>query len=224
MRRTYGYFAALVGTVCLAFILAMLVLPLNRTVRSDVLQGFLIGFGLAFATAQAYAWIKAVRANGWTTMPALGDPANSVLMRAACAQLFPGPVNSRDEAAYWWANTDATGRELNGRYRYVLRFPPGGLPPTPAFWSLTMGDARNRFVANPLRRYSVSDRTGLVPGPDGSVEVYIQAAPPDGGESNWLPAPSGRFILWLRVYEPGPEILTGSYAVPPVARTGGGTP
>ncbi|MDP9888266.1 DUF1214 domain-containing protein [Pseudarthrobacter enclensis] len=224
MRRTYGYFAALVGTVCVAFILAMLFLPLTRTVRSDVLQGFLIGFGLAFVTAQAYARIKAVRVNGWITMPGLGDPGNGVLMRAACAQLFPGPVNTPEEAVYWWANTDATGRELTGRNRYVLRFPPGGLPPNNAFWSLTMGDARNRFVPNPLRRYSVSDRSGLVPGPDGSVEVFIRATPPEGGTSNWLPAPSGKFILWLRVYEPGPEILSGHYVVPPVARAGGPTP
>lgn len=224
MRRAYAYFAALVGIICVAFILAMLFLPLNRTVRSDVLQGFLIGFGLAFVTAQVYARIKAVRVNGWVTMPGLGDPGNGVLMRAACAQLFPGPVNTPEEAVYWWANSDATGAQLTGRHEYVLRFPPGGLPPTNAFWSLTMGDARNRFVANPLRRYSVSDRSGLVPGPDGSVEVCIQATPPAGRERNWLPAPDGKFILWLRVYEPGPAVLDGSYVVPAVARAGGRTP
>ena len=224
MSRTYAYFTALIGTICVAFILAMIFLPLNRTVRSDVLQGFLIGFGLAFVTAHAYARMKAVRVNGWITMPGLGDPGNGMLMRAACAQLFPGPVNTSAEAVYWWTNSDGSGATLSGRQGYVLRFPAGGLPPNNAFWSLTMGDARNRFVANPLRRYSVSDRSGLIPNPDGSVEVYIQAQPPAGRESNWLPAPSGKFILWLRVYEPGSSILDGSYVVPAVARTGGRTP
>jgi hypothetical protein len=74
-------------------------------------------------------------------------------------------------------------------------FPPGGLPPNKAFWSLTMGDAQNRFVANSINRYSVSDRTGLAPNTDGSVDIYIQNTAPAGHESNWLPAPSGKFTL-----------------------------
>ena len=84
-----------------------------------------------------------------------------------------------------------------------MHFPAGQLPPNNAFWSLTMGDAKNHFVPNPLNRYSVSDRSGLVPNADGSVDIYIQNAAPAGHESNWLPAPSGNFILWLRVYLPG---------------------
>jgi hypothetical protein len=79
-----------------------------------------------------------------------------------------------------------------------------------------MGDAQNRFVANPLNRFSVSDRSGLVPNADGSVNIYIQTAAPAGHESNWLPAPAGNFILWLRVYVPGAAILNGEYKVPPV--------
>ena len=76
--------------------------------------------------------------------------------------------------------------------------------------------AKNHFVANPINRYSVSDRSGLAPNPDGSVDIYIQNAAPAGHESNWLPAPSGNFILWLRVYIPGEAILEGKYTVPPV--------
>ena len=42
-----------------------------------------------------------------------------------------------------------------------------------------MSDAKNRFVANPINRYSVGDRSGLVPNADGSVDIYIQnTAPP----------------------------------------------
>jgi len=79
-----------------------------------------------------------------------------------------------------------------------------------------MGDAKNHFVANPLNRYSVSDRSGLVPSADGSVDIYIQNTAPTGHESNWLPAPAGKFILWLRVYVPGAIILDGKYKVPPL--------
>lgn len=46
----------------------------------------------------------------------------------------------------------------------------------------------------------------------------MQHDAPAGHESNWLPAPSDKFILWLRVYIPGEAILRGEYTVPPVAR------
>jgi hypothetical protein len=145
-----------------------------------------------------------------------GVPGKGMLFRAACAQLFPGPVNVPTEAMYWTTSKDGAGRKLNGRHNYVMHFSPGGLPPNDAFWSLTMGDAKNRFVANPINRYSVSDRSGLVPNADGSVDVYVQNTAPAGHESNWLPAPLGKFILWLRAYVPGAAILEGKYEVRPI--------
>jgi hypothetical protein len=117
---------------------------------------------------------------------------------------------------YWTTSGDGAGHVLSGAHNYTLHFPPGGLPPHNAFWSLTMGDAQNRFVANPINRYSVSDRSGLVPNADGSVDIYLQNTAPANHESNWLPAPTGNFILWLRVYMPGAAILNGEYKVPPV--------
>ena len=117
---------------------------------------------------------------------------------------------------YWTTDGDGAGHVLSGEHNYVMHFPAGQLPPNDAFWSLTMGDDHNRFVPNPINRYSVNDRSGLVPNADGSVDIYIQNAAPAGNESNWLPAPASRFILWLRVYQPGPAILSGEYRVPPV--------
>lgn len=218
MSRAYRSFAILIGLVCLASLVYILLFSRMRTLFSDILQGVLLGFGAAFVTAQIVARFKITRVNGWTTMFGLGEPSNGMFMRAASAQVFPGPVNSEREAMYWWTNVDGAGRGLSGRYNYVLRFSAGGLPPNNAFWSLTMGDERNRFVANPIHRYSVGDRSGLVPNADGTVDVHIQHAAPVGRESNWLPSPSGKFILWLRVYEPGQSILDGTYEVPPVAK------
>jgi hypothetical protein len=211
------YLAVLVGAICVYFLGYGFFFGQARTVRNDVVQGVLIGFGLAFVTAQAYARIKATKVNGWITMFGLGVPGNGMLLRAAHAQFFPGPVNVPQEAMYWWTNADGAGRALSGVHDYIMLFPAGGLPPNDAFWSLTIGDAKNRFVPNPINRYSVGDRTGLARNADGSVDIYLQRAAPAGHESNWLPAPSGRFILWLRVYIPGEAILTGKYMVPPVA-------
>jgi hypothetical protein len=218
MSRTTTYLAVLIGAICGFAVIYSFFFAHSRTVRSDVVQGILVGGGMAFVTAQIFAWIRATRVNGWITMFGLGVPGNGMLFRAACAQLFPGPVNVPQEAMYWWANGDGAGRTLNGRHDYIMHFPAGGLPPNHAFWSLTMGDAHNHFVANPINRYSVGDRSGLVSNADGSVDIYLQNAAPAGHESNWLPAPSGKFILWLRVYMPGAAILDGEYNVPPVVK------
>src|SRR5512147_966161 len=140
MSRTYTYLATLVGVICVFFIIHAFFFGGPRIVRNDVVQGILIGFGLAFVSAQIYARIKAVKVNGWITMFGLGLPGNGMLLRAAHAQLFPGPVNVPQEAMYWWTNVDGAGHTLSGRDDYVLHFPPGGLPPNNAFWSITMGD------------------------------------------------------------------------------------
>jgi hypothetical protein len=212
------YWSILIGAICVFFLVRLFAFPQARLVRNDVIQGVLIGFGLAIVSAQIYARLKVRKVNGWITMPGLGEPGNGMLLRTAHAQLFPGPVNTPEEAMYWWTNADGARRALSGGHDYLMHFPADGLPPNKAFWSLTMGDAKNQFVANPLDRYSVSDRTGLAQNPDGSVDIYIQNAAPAGHESNWLPAPAGNFILWLRVYIPGEAVLQGRYAVPPVVR------
>lgn len=215
-NRKYTLFLVLIGMVCVYAIIRILFFFHARPVGSDLLQGFLLGFGLAIITAHLTAKIKGKKVNGWITMFGCGEAGNGMLIRAACTLAFPGPVNTPKEAMYWTTSEDSERHGLSGNHSYVMRFPAGGLPPNNAFWSLTMGDSDNRFVANPINRYSVSDRSGLVPNDDGSVDIYIQKTSPDGRESNWLPAPSGQFILWLRVYLPEQMILDGKYIVPPV--------
>jgi hypothetical protein len=187
-----------------------------RTVTTDVIQGILVGIGLSFITLIIIGNAHVTKVNGWTTMFGCGEPGNGLLRRAACNVIFLGPINTPQEAMYWTTSKDGAGHTLDGQNDYIMHFPAGELPPNNAFWSLTMGDAKNRFVANPINRYSVSDRSGLVPNPNGSVDIYIQTTPPAGHESNWLPAPSGNFILWLRAYLPDQTILDGEYVVPPV--------
>jgi hypothetical protein len=191
----------------------------SRTITSDVIQGVLVGAGLSFITLLIIGNAYVTKVNGWTTMYGCGEPGNGILRRAACNVIFLGPINVPQEAMYWTTNKDGVGHTLNGQHHYIMHFPAGQLPPNHAFWSLTMGDAKNRFVANPLNRYSVGDRSGLVPNADGSVDIYIQDTAPAGHESNWLPAPSGNFILWLRAYLPDQTILDGEYKVPPVVET-----
>jgi len=214
--KAYKYLVLTSGMICAYVLIKSLFFIEIRLVRTDVIQGIIVGFGLALATAQIIAQLKTSKVNGWVTMYRLGLPDNGMLTRAACALAFPGPVNTPQEAMYWKTSIDGARHKLSGEHHYIMRFPSGGLPPNNAFWSLTMGDANNRFVENSINRYSVSDRSGLVPNDDSSVDIYIQNIAPEGRESNWLPAPSGEFILWLRVYMPDAIILDGKYNVPPV--------
>jgi hypothetical protein len=192
----------------------------RRTVIEDVVQGFFAGAALTFTTVLIILpHFYVTKVNGWTTMFGCGEPRTNILLRAACNVTFPGPINVSAEAAYWTTSKDGAGHALSGAHDYVLHFPAGQLPPNSAFWSVTMADATNHFVPNPINRYSVSDRSSLVQNADGSVDIYIQNTDPPGHESNWLPAPTGNFILWLREYLPGQTVLDGQYMAPPVVET-----
>jgi hypothetical protein len=189
--------------------------------HSGVVQGIIIGATLAFLTTilvlNGVIRTMATTVNGWTAIPRCGQPNNGVLVRAACAKALP-VVNVFEEAAYWTATTDGSGRRLVGRSDYLLRFPAGELPPNDAFWSLTVTDAVGYMVSNPINRSNFNDRSDLAKNADGSVDIYLQQTAPTGHEQNWLPTPTGRFKLMLRAYLPGAAVLDGSYQVPPVVR------
>ncbi len=169
--------------------------------------------------------------NGWSYPERnLGNFGDDYLYRALVALTGLAALETV-EATYLTCNVDAEHRPLDGRSngvngRYVLRFEPGQLPPTKAFWSLSMyevtPEGRAYFTDNPLGRYAIGDRTqGLVHGADGSLEIRLQHERPEPNrQANWLPAPAGPMRLVLRAYEPGKSLLDGSYRVPPVRRIG----
>ena len=122
---------------------------------------------------------------------------------------------------------DANGKPYDGANKYVIHFPKGQMPPVRGFWSITMYDAQYFFVANDLNRYDISERNALKANPDGSIDIYIQKDSPGADkESNWLPAPAGKFVLMLRMYWPNekpPSILDGSWKPPAVTQVGRAT-
>jgi hypothetical protein len=71
---------------------------------------------------------------------------------------------------------------------------------------------------NALERYSFGTKNRRLRfNADGSLTIVVQSWPPHAGEqANWLPAPQGKFSLYLRAYGPRPEILTGRWQPPPV--------
>jgi hypothetical protein len=159
--------------------------------------------------------------NGWVFFKPAGRYGTDYIQRALITRYGFG-CNIEDDAVYPSAKTDSAGRPLDGANKYVIRVLRGQMPPVRGFWSLTMYDAQWFFVANPLNRYTLSQRNALKPNPDGSIDLYIQAVNPGSDkEPNWLPAPNGPFELTLRMYWPKehpPSILDGSWQPPAVER------
>lgn len=154
--------------------------------------------------------------NGWTFTTNTGFYGKDYVQRALVTAIGLG-ANLPQDAIYPTTQVDNAGHKLDGANKYVVHFGQG-LPPVNGFWSLTMYDAEYFFVDNPINRYSVSPRTNLKTGADGSVTLYLQNESPGKDlEPNWLPAPKGNFILMFRFYAPGDGILNGTWSPPPVS-------
>ena len=148
----------------------------------------------------------------------LGNYDTNYLLRAIVALVGLG-ANLTADAIYPHATTDTTGQPLTGANKYVIRFAKDALPPVKAFWSVTMYNAKQAFVANPIDRYAIGDRDKLATGSDGSVTLYIQKDSPGKDlESNWLPAPADSFNLVMRLYWPEQAIVDGTWRPPGVER------
>ncbi len=114
---------------------------------------------------------------------------------------------------------DANGRQFDGSTAYTITFPPGGLPPVEAFWSITLYDADRYLHPNDLDRYLLGSRDlpRMRRAEDGSLTLVLQhTAPHESLLANWLPCPSGPFNLAFRTYQPGDAIRTGTWHAPPV--------
>jgi hypothetical protein len=100
-----------------------------------------------------------------------------------------------------------------------VHFDAGHLPPADAFWSITLYDQEGFQIANPIDRFAIGDRDALQPGQDGPLDILVQhTSPGPDNESNWPPAPTGRFGLVMRLYAPRPEALDGRWNPPPLRR------
>jgi hypothetical protein len=140
-------------------------------------------------------------------------------MAAAVLGIFG---NSKQEAMYPIYTVDSSGQKLDGANNYTVRFAPGQLPPVNAFWSLTMYKMpQSLLVANPINRYLINSPMlpQLKKDPDGGLTLYIQnKSPGKDKEANWLPAPTGPFAAFMRLYWPKDAALDGQWKVPPMTK------
>ena len=145
---------------------------------------------------------------------------NNYLYRFAGAELGIFG-NSASEAVNLRYTLDSEGKPANGaRHSYTVHFAKDQLPPTDAFWSLTMYDAKTRLlVPNHKKRYLINSQMldKLKRDADGGLTLALQHhEPPKDEQSNWLPAPPGPFYAVLRIYLPKPEVVNGQWNLPPL--------
>jgi hypothetical protein len=159
---------------------------------------------------------------GYTRGAVVGSYGTDYLGRARLAEETLG-TQVPAQAVYFdarGAQSGPTTTPLIGTHSYEIRFPADELPPhgSDGFWSITLYNAAGSLAANPIGRYSIGDETpGLVRGKDGSLTIVVSVSRPAEATANWLPAPTGAFSLVLRVYDPTPQVLDGSWS-PPVIK------
>jgi hypothetical protein len=160
----------------------------------------------------------------WIHFTNMGDWGDAVLDRASITE-FIQYGNGIKTAAYYHTFREGTGSELDGKnpHGYILKFPPGGLPPVERFWSITAYTPEAiELVANPINKYVIGSYTeGLTYNQDTSLSIYLATKLPPGVPlANWLPVPDGKFNIMLRVYGvvPNSNVANNMYVPPGIQR------
>jgi hypothetical protein len=175
---------------------------------------------LAYDQISAQQGKAGVLQNDWLISNIIGQYGTDYLRRAVVAA-YGWPANLPQDAIYPATSVDSDGNTFSGENQYVMHFAANQTPPVNAFWSVTMYDSDFFFVPNSLNRYSLSPQDSLVYAADGSLTLYFQyTAPVADLQANWLPAPQGAFILFLRMYWPIFDNfwVNDSWVVPPVVK------
>jgi hypothetical protein len=175
------------------------------------------GFERGRATLQARAAAVLEEACGTWHVDDRGHGFGTDYLRRAGAARAPLGADQVADVLPAMTHTDAAGRPLSGRHRYMLRFAPDAPPPVHGFWSLSTEVAPQVAGPGPVWSTSLGDRDGLTVDGDGSLRIHIQHdRPPRHRRSNWLPAPAGEFALVLRLHWPREELAEGRWTPPAV--------
>ena len=142
-------------------------------------------------------------------MPKLFQLKDKMTLEPMLFQSVIGPIGLPMREAMYPPVVSSDGVPMNALNDYVIRMNMEELPPTNAFWSLTLYDTENGFfIPNDHKKYSVGENTGMKLDTDGGIEVYVSAEKPVGiPTENWLPInrkDQGIDII-LRVYAPDLE-------------------
>ncbi|MET0821859.1 MAG: DUF1254 domain-containing protein [Aeromicrobium sp.] len=153
--------------------------------------------------------------SGWTRVADKGRHGYNYLNRAVMN--FVGlAANVVDENTSFNTYVDEHDVRLDGRDGAVYRLDLDPPPTTHAFWSVTLYEASTGHLWDaPDARYSVGSFSGAR---DVATDGRITIGQAPASDGSWLPAPPGEFFLVLRVYSPGPDVVSGDWIPAPVRR------
>lgn len=184
----------------------------------ELAQAIALGYEDGRAEMAATARSLGEMVNGWSLAYDIGRYGTRYAYRAAWTFVGLGG-NLLEDAFYPTTVVSEDGSDLDGAHSYELTFAADQIPPAKAFWSLTMYDIESYLVPNKWGRYALGDRSRMTYAADGSLTILMQRDHPGpDNESNWLPAPEGRFRLALRLYIPDDRVIDRRWVPPPVRK------
>ena len=141
--------------------------------------------------------------------PRIFRPKGETDLEALVLVSVVGPIGLPLEEAAYPPVITTDGKPMNAQNDYVIRMTKDQLPPTKAFWSLTLYDTQNGFfIPNDHKKYSVGENAGMKLNADGGIDIYVAAEQPKGvPEENWLPInrKDENMDIILRIYVPDLE-------------------
>jgi hypothetical protein len=122
-------------------------------------------------------------------IPLMFQPKGTPNLETLLLMSITGPIGMPMEEAVYPAVNASDGATMNAMNDYVIKMTKDELPPSGAFWSITLYDELNGFfIPNDRKKYSVGKNAGYVLNEDGGIDIYIAAEKPDGVPAeNWLP-------------------------------------
>jgi hypothetical protein len=140
--------------------------------------------------------------HGLSLFKTKGKITQNLLLR----QSVIGPIGLPATEAIYPPVANKDGQPMNAQHDYVIRMTKDQLPPSKAFWSMTLYDSANGFfIPNDRKKYSVGENGGMKLNADGGIEVYVAAEKPESvPEENWLPInrKDENLDVILRIYMP----------------------
>lgn len=135
----------------------------------------------------------------WHTNPSIGSKNLDMYSKATVALISLMSLN-KSEAVYFYAQTDDKGDPLTGDCSYQIE----GNDIDARWWSVTVYGSDQYLIKNSGNRFSFN-RAILLGKPYSSYTVWLSSTP--RGE-NWIPTGNEkRIYLFLRIYNPGREVL-----------------
>jgi len=156
----------------------------------------ILGVGSAIVVANS---MKSVKRNGqWKINTSLGNTEANIYQKAYSAVSVPYAI-SKNEAIYYFANTDDSGKPLESNCEYTIR----SNKIDARWWNITVYSGKF-LIPNKNNRYSYRS-TNIKTNADGQSIIYLSKMPKEG---NWLPiGGSNELTLILRAYHPSQDML-----------------